>query len=220
MATLQEVLTHITGHLAGTPTQITWRDFTVVPRSPQPPATAFTFTDFGFSAAFPTRPDSNGTYRLSNVHVRVHMNRGRSWVVSGAQSSALLNHEQGHYTITWTVARDLCRSLIEMEWDATLLQSTGVTDVPGFLRRETNAASMAARSSATALNALYDSPVGGAKNAAGVIVPAAQSNWDQMLDYAVTNDTAIPLLTSMLKSISATPAQWSNLPRATPPATP
>jgi hypothetical protein len=220
MATLQEVLTHLTGHLGGTPTQIAWaRDFTVVPRSLKPPATAFTFAQFTTSAAIPSRPDKDGSYRLSHVHVTVSMNRGRSWVVRGAQSTALLNHEQGHFTITWTVARDLCRQLLEMAWDATLLTATGVTDAAGFLRRQMNKAGQDAQKNADDLNALYDSPTGGAKNAAGVIVPAAQSNWDQMLAYSVTNDTAIPLLNSMLTSISATPSMWNNLPKATPPAT-
>ena len=218
MATLQEVLTHLTGHLGGVPNRIGWRDFTVVPRSPKPPATASTLADFSYSAAIPGKPDKDGSYRLSHVHVTVTMNRGRSWVVKGSQSAALLDHEQGHFTITWTVARDLCRRLLDMAWDATLLAATNVTDVAGFLRGEMNKAWQEARKQAEDLNALYDSPTGGAKNAAGVIVPAAQSNWDQMLDYSVANDTPIPLLNSMLTSISANPAMWNNLPKAAPAA--
>jgi hypothetical protein len=219
MATLQEVLTHLAGHVGGVPTQITWRGFTVVPRSPKPPATAFTFADFSHSAAIPGQPDKDGSYRLSHVHVAVTMNRGQSWVVKGAQSAALLDHEQGHFTITWTVARDLCRRLLDMAWDSSLLKAAKVADVPGFLRGEMNKAWQEARKQAADLNALYDSPTAGAKDAQGAIVPAAQSNWDQMLDYSVTNDAPIPLLNSMLTSISANPAMWSNLPKATPATT-
>jgi hypothetical protein len=121
MATQQEVLKHITGHTGGVPTQLSWTTHFSQVRQPRIAGRdAFTSATFRANMKYTTKPDASGKIRFQDVHVTVSMDRGASWVVSGKQTPALLNHEQGHFNITWLAARELCRKLLEYELDTTL----------------------------------------------------------------------------------------------------
>ncbi len=198
MATLQEVLMHITGHSVGIPRQISWQgNFTRVQNSLQGNADAYTSVDFRPTYRYSSRPDRSGKHRLTNVRVTVDINRNRSWYVSGRDTTLLLRHEQGHYSITFLVARNLCRRLLELEWDSAVLTAIGESSpaqITTRLRTDANQLSRTAQSESTRLNRLYDDPVRGAKNADGSINQAAQIRWDQMINHSIQYDTELSLL--------------------------
>ena len=50
-------------------------------------------------------------WRLENIILVVHLVPSETWVVSGAESDALLNHELGHWNILGLVVRELHQTL-------------------------------------------------------------------------------------------------------------
>jgi hypothetical protein len=198
MATTQEVLAHMTGHTGGQTPRLSWQThFTRVQRPLRGNDEAYTHVDFRPTFNFSSRADSDGKHRLTNVRVTVSMNRAQSWYVNGRETPLLLRHEQGHYDITFLVARDLCRRLLELQWDSAVLQATGESSpqrIMSRLRTDGEQLHGAAQAESTRINNLYDSPVQGAKNPNGSINPQAQDHWDQMIQHALQYDTGLPVL--------------------------
>ncbi len=198
MATLQEVLSHMTGHQGGRPQQIAWnRHFTRVQQPRDGNSDAYTHAAFRLTGGSSGRPDRDGKHRLTNVRVTVAMNQGRSWYVGGRETPLLLRHEQGHYSITFLVARQLCRQLIELEWDSAVLTAVGESSpnqIMSRLRTDADQFSRNAQAESTRLNRLYDNPARGAKNADGSINPDAQTRWDQLINHSIQHDTGLSLL--------------------------
>ncbi len=208
MATLAEVLAHMTGHASGRPQRINWHNFTPVHHARLPRADAFTDADFRWTSDFPSQPDRAGIHRLTNVRVTVAMNQPRSWYVIGRQSPLLLRHEQGHYDITFVVARELCRKLLELEWHHAVLEAVGEsspTRIVAQLRSDADRMARAAKADAKRMNDLYDDAMRGAKNADGTINPDAQARWDGMIHHAVSQDTGLDLLVTLA---GGTPRTW------------
>lgn len=190
MATQQEVLRHITGHTGGVPMQLSWNTHFSQVRQPRIAGRdAFTKAPFRASMTFTTRPDADGKIRFQNVSVTVSMDRGASWVVNGRQTPALLNHEQGHYNITWLAARELCRKMLEYELDTSVLNAThsgSVAQLKTRLPTDLRDMERATQSDIDRLNDLYDSR-GQAFH--GVNAPA-QAQWDRFLNYVVQNSNS------------------------------
>jgi len=196
--TTQEVLQHMTGHTGGRPQQINWQShFTRVQHPRSGNDDALTHVDFRPTYHYSDRPDREGKHRLTNVRVTVSMNQARSWVVAGRETPLLLRHEQGHYNITFLVARNLCRRLLELEWDSSVLTAVGESSsrqIMNWLRTDADQLIRNAQTEATRLNNLYDSPIRGAKNVDGSINPNYQSHWDNMINHAIQYDTGLSIL--------------------------
>jgi len=209
MATLQEVLQHTTGHTNGRPQQIEWRaHFTPVVMSRDGTSLASTHVDFSSAYGYSSRADADGKHRLTNVRVTVTMNRARSWFVRGREGPLLLRHEQGHYNITFSAARDLCRKLLDVEWDAAVLEAlekSSPARIMAQLRNEADALLRTARAESSRLNELYDDPARGAKNADGSINPDTQGRWDRMVEHAIQQDTSLSLL---IEIAGGNPRNW------------
>ena len=187
MATQQEVLKHITGHTGGVPMQLSWNThFTQVRQARIAGRAANTDAPFRANMTFTTKPDTDGKIRFKNVHVTVSMNRGASWVVSGQQTAALLNHEQGHFNITWLAARELCRKMLEYELDASVLNATrsgSTAQVMQKLRQDFQEMERATQRDVDRLNVLYDS-MGQTNHGANA---RPQTEWDRFLRYVIQN---------------------------------
>ncbi len=116
MATLRE----IQAAMSGFPRNLTWNDFRPVQNSPAPPAqanTAAQWSTTGWSVRV-----VNGEYRVQGARVNVIIDRHNSWAVPGARTStALLQHEQGHYDITGLIARDLIRKILDLSLDTVVI---------------------------------------------------------------------------------------------------
>jgi|GEM_PF-1622275 len=189
MATQQEVLKHITGHTGGVPTQLSWNTHFSQVRQPRIAGRdAFTSATFRASMAFTTKADSKGMIRFQNVSVTVSMDRGASWVVSGKQTAALLNHEQGHFNITWLAARELCRKLLEYELDTSLrvldaAHPGRMTPPTERLPQDFREMERATQRDIDRLNLLYDSK----GQAFHGVNAQPQTQWDRFLKYVVQN---------------------------------
>jgi len=198
VVTTQEVLQHMTGHTGGQPQQINWQShFTRVQQPRSGSSDALTLADFRPTYSYSDRPDREGKHRLTNVRVTVSMNKARSWYVAGRDTPLLLRHEQGHYNITFLVARELCRQLLELEWDSSVLTAVGESSSQQIMHRlRTDADQLIhnAQEEVTRLNDLYDSPGRGAKNADGSINPNHQSHWDNIINHAIQHDTGLTIL--------------------------
>jgi hypothetical protein len=108
-----------------------------------------------------------------------------------------LRHEQGHYNIAFLVARDLCRELLDVEWDDALLSALSESSAAQIINRLRTDGEQISRNSQIELrrlNTLYDGPVEGAKNPDGSIIPNAQDRWDMMFDHAIQRDTSLAIL--------------------------
>jgi hypothetical protein len=119
MATLQEVEAKMTF----TPKEITgWSDFKQqLDKPPQahtdPETDAYTSADFSWSS--PSKQYDDGLYRFSGSNlVTVKLDQTLSFVlkttISGSQSSAILNHEKGHYNVAKLAGRELCLELMNL----------------------------------------------------------------------------------------------------------
>jgi hypothetical protein len=149
--------------LQGLLRQLSWSDFRVVQGNPPGPgqhaAGAFTSASIRpYQYAF--RPPHGAHTPLSlvdNLTISIVFDAGQSWVKSWVSSSAgsfasdLLNHEQGHYTITALVGRDFFV-------DMMLLKSRSFPN-----RTQANQAVSAIQSASlsklAAIQALYDNEV-------------------------------------------------------------
>jgi len=206
MATLDEVLARLTGHTKGVPMSLVWRThFTEIQASRNPPDDAFTQARFNPTANWSGKPGADNKFRFTDVKVTVAMNPGASWVVAGKQDPVLLNHEQGHYTLTWLKARSLCRKLLEAEFDKAILD-VAKKPVKPVEYQEAQFRKMFADAQAEidALNALYDSRSMGAKDANGVIDTKFQAAWDRMIKHSLDNDTD----PTLLATIAGNPRNW------------
>jgi hypothetical protein len=209
MTTLQEVLRRLTGHNGGRPEQINWNNhFTRVQRPRHGDSDAYTRVDFRPTFRYSSRPDRDGKHRLTNVRVTVAMNKGQSWYVAGRKTPLLLRHEQGHYNITFLVGRQLCRRLLELEWDSAVLTAVGESSpnqITNRLRTDADELSRNAQTESTRLNRLYDDSARGAKDANGTINPNAQNRWDQIISHSIQNDTGLSLL---IEIAGGNPRNW------------
>ncbi len=151
------------------------------------------------------------------------MIKARSWVVSGKQSAYLLQHEQGHYDIVWILARTLCRRLVEIEWDSGVIDSLIPLPRPlkppknydpkiEPIRQQIQRYRAEYESEAVRLKDLYDDPQFGTKNADNSPNPNFQAVWNQMINYAIVNDTDLSLLIGLLHSLKASTRDWNNVP--------
>lgn len=117
MATLAEIQAVMTGF----PRNLTWNDFRTVDVSPSPPRTAFvssTFRTTGWQVALVA-----GVYRVRGFRVTVSLNARQTWATSAAkQNNDLLAHEQGHYDITGLIARDLARQVLDLSFEASVVE--------------------------------------------------------------------------------------------------
>lgn len=179
--------------------QLEWnKHFTQIQGSRNPPDQAFTHANFQPKASWSSKAGADGKFRFTNVSVTVTMNRGNSWVVQGTQNDDLLNHEQGHYTLTWLKARTLCRKLLEWDMDKMILDVAKVPVKPlEYQEAEYKKMFDTAQAEISALNTLYDSRTMGAKDANGLIDATFQAAWDKLIKYSLVNDTDPTLLVAM-----------------------
>ncbi len=84
---------------------LTWRDFKVVPKSPDGRFDACTFIRFSYKLQI--KPNEKGAFSTSHVSVTIMIDHHRSWVVKGKQTDDLLKHEQAHYKIAAVAGRTL-----------------------------------------------------------------------------------------------------------------
>ncbi len=116
MATLQEIQAAMTGF----PRNLSWNNFRPVPNSPSPPMQAQTGARWATTGW--TVKVVNGDYRVHGARVTVSLDNGNTWAVPGARTStALLQHEQGHYDITGLIARDLIRKILDLSLDTVVM---------------------------------------------------------------------------------------------------
>ncbi len=116
MATLQE----IRAAMSGFPRNLSWNDFRSVQNSPSPPMQAQTGARWATTGW--TVKVVNGEYRVHGARVNVSLDGGNTWAVPGARTStALLQHEQGHYDITGLIARDLIRKILDLSLDVVVI---------------------------------------------------------------------------------------------------
>lgn len=205
MITSHEVLARLTGHNNGQPQQIQWSvNFTAVRHSRSGTSHAFTHVNFRPRYSFPGPPDRDGIHRLGNVRVTVEMDRRRSWFVRGQENPLLLRHEQGHFSITWLVARHLCRRLLELEFDSAV-GDFSQRQIIDSLSADADEISRSAQTESTSLNGIYDGPVRGSKNADGSINVEAQNRWDQVINQAIQQE---PGLSTLILFAGGNPNRW------------
>jgi hypothetical protein len=178
---------------------LVWRThFTEIQASRNPPDDAFTQAKFNPTANWSGKVGAGNMYRFTDVKVTVVMNGSASWVVAGKQDPVLLNHEQGHYTLTWLKARSLCRKLLEAEFDKTVLDvAKKPVDPVAYQEAQFRKMFADAQAEVDALNSLYDSRTMGAKDANGLIDTTFQKAWDKLIKYSLDNDTDPTLLVAM-----------------------
>jgi hypothetical protein len=200
MATTQEVNRAVTGY----PRSLKWQDFRSVRTSLVPPFEAQTATRYdraGWSTLLSQR-----VYRLSKVSVTVTLNQVGTWVVNqtGVRTDPLLKHEQGHLDITGLIARDMCRSLLELQMDEDVIAYVrGVGPRPqdkllaannylleNVRRVDAEAAALSRRLQGFTENqvvheGVYDQETGHGTNAVG------QQKWNEIFKYAWDYDTSL-----------------------------
>ena len=125
MATPQE----IQAALSGFPRALAWTNFRNVQASPSPPHEALTSVSWSMGSW--SVHVVNGEYRVRNPRVTVALNGHASWATPSAKSStALLQHEQGHFDITGLIARDLISKVLDLSLDVAVvaaLRDAGTT---------------------------------------------------------------------------------------------
>lgn len=199
MATLSEIRAAMTGF----PRTLTWGNFRTVTASPSPPHTAqasASFTMSGWSVRL-----ANGEYRVHGARVTVALNSADSWATAAARTSQpLLRHEQGHYDITGLIARDLIRSVLNLSYDAAVvevLRDAGSTanDRMRYVQRSfqadidrlgREARTLLARLNtdpATGRDGLYDTQTNHSQNT------ARQQAWNDRLSRAKADDVSFGL---------------------------
>ncbi len=118
MATLAQIRAAMTGF----PRPLTWNDFRPVPAPLDPPHTAKIRSTWQMGPWRVGR--TGGKYQVQGVRVTVSFDPSLTWATPAARSDAsLLVHEQGHYDITGLIARDLVRSVLNLEWDEAVVAS-------------------------------------------------------------------------------------------------
>lgn len=104
--------------LTGWPRQITWDEFR--PRGSRPSGTdedAQISVQMNGSELKVVR--ENGRFRLGEGELPVVLVSAESWVITGKQSTELLNHEQGHFDIAGLCYRDIVKQLQKLRTRST-----------------------------------------------------------------------------------------------------
>jgi Bacterial protein of unknown function (DUF922) len=113
VATMQEVMSHVTGW----PRALQWQEFPRVVTSRVPPAQAECSASFQLVDMPLVRSGSGATINPT-FRINVFINRSPmpgdtgTWVVRGRENDALLRHEQGHYDLAGLAAREYSRELL------------------------------------------------------------------------------------------------------------
>jgi hypothetical protein len=187
MATPQE----IQAALSGFPRALAWTNFRNVQTSPSPPHEAHTSVSWSMGSW--SVHIVNGEYRVRNPRVTVTLNGHDSWAMPSAKSStALLQHEQGHFDITGLIARDLISSVLGLSFDVAVvaaLRDSGTTprDHQRYVTQQFQADINRFAQAATALGArLQTNPVTHADGLYDVqtnhsLNTAVQQAWDARL---------------------------------------
>jgi hypothetical protein len=115
-----------------------------------------------------------GQFRLGNFTVKLNVIRDNSWVVANQKSDTLLAHEQGHFDVTGSVARDLVKAL------GALRVST--TDE---LQREVSRLFEAYDAWAKSLSKQYDEETNHGRNA------KSQSDWESRIRTCIQQGTSL-----------------------------
>jgi len=153
--------------VTGWPRNIGWDEFTEVASNPEGGA-----EDAYISARFdyPWRSDQVGRqYRVSQVTVQLQV-ESKSWVVLGAKSDPLLEHEQGHYDLTGLMGRDLAEDLGEVRAGSQRALGTEVERIASHYRRQSEL-----------LNARYDTETVHGSNR------SEQDRWNKVIREAISN---------------------------------
>ena len=147
--------------VTGWRTQLAWNQFRVVTSRP---GGVLENAQIGAQISPPANVQvvrENGVVRLPSVTVTVRVNSANTWVMTGQQSAALLDHEQGHWDIAGLVAHELHNALAAIRAaDATALAAEVRTVIQRF------------QSKVDALQIQYDRETSHGANAAG------QSTWN------------------------------------------
>ena len=92
---------------------MTWGDFRgQVPRGAT--MAALTASDIVFTRLESESRD-DGTALKDNLTITITLHQSQSWAKRSERSAALLNHEQGHYTLTALTGRDLFIDLMRIK---------------------------------------------------------------------------------------------------------
>jgi hypothetical protein len=177
------------GKLEGHDESLGWRDFMGSPPEHLPPGeAAYTEArfDLNFGYDYDTATATKG-YRITDVGVKVTVERGNMWSVKSGRTDALLKHEQGHYDIVALLARDLYDELDGWNTGKQPKRFTKATDLSGTvnrMRRSTYA--LITRIGGSARNVgVYDKQTNHGLDA------KAQDKWDAALLDARANGTRV-----------------------------
>jgi predicted secreted Zn-dependent protease len=118
----------------------------------------------------------NGVVRLPSVTVNVSVNSANTWVLTGQQTPALLNHEQGHWDIAGLVAHELHNTLAAIRVaDAAALAAEVRTVIQRF------------QTKVDGLQIQYDRETSHGANAAG------QATWNARIQGCISGgNTPLP----------------------------
>jgi hypothetical protein len=175
--------------LEGHDESLGWRDFQgAVPGALPPGEAAYTEArfDLNYGYDYDTNTATKG-YRVTEVNVKVTLERANMWAVKSAQTAALLQHEQGHYDIVALLARDLYNELTG--WNTAkkpkrFRKTTDLTGAADRLRRGTRELSAHLGGSPRKVG-VYDKQTNHGLDA------KAQEKWDKALADARTNGTRV-----------------------------
>ena len=203
MATQQEVQ----AAMSGFPRTLAWANFTPVQTSRNPPHAAQTSATWSMGGWRPVL--QNGVYKVSGARVSVTLNPGQSWAIQSARSNAdLLIHEQGHYNITGLVARTVIQRVLDLSYDAGLIevviaagntansrmqyvQQQFQTNITRFGQEANAAMARLQTNPVTQQDGLYDVQTGHGLTTAG------QSAWNARISRAMSGNDDFLLLLAM-----------------------
>jgi hypothetical protein len=182
---MSELRTALEGH----DESLQWRDFQgAVPKARPSREAAYTEArfDLNYGYDYDTEHATKG-YRITEVHVRVTLERARMWVVTSAKTADLLQHEQGHYDIVALLSRDLFQELTG--WNTAkppkrFRKEIDLTGAAERLRRSTRALILQLDGSGRSVG-VYDKQTNHGLDA------KAQEEWNKALAAARSNGTRV-----------------------------
>jgi hypothetical protein len=180
---------HCMGRLEGHEESLGWRDFMGTPPDP-PPAGEAAYTEARFDLSYGYEYDTNTAtkgYQITDVSVKVTVERGNMWSVKSGRTDALLKHEQGHYDIVALLARDLYDELTgwnEGKKPKRFVKATDLSGTANRMRRSTEAQVVHLGGSPRSVG-VYD------KQTKHGLDAKAQEKWDAALADARTNGTRV-----------------------------